>query len=73
LTKFGICIRKNSKIYTRNNRIHGSTRERPLSRFVTERALLQALPDMAPTCATWAKAQSRTEQEPQLLRQSAPL
>jgi len=39
------------------NRIHGSTRERPLSRFVTERALLQALPDMAPTCATWAKAQ----------------
>ena len=38
------------------NRIHGSTRERPLSRFATERALLQALPDIAPTCATWAKA-----------------
>jgi transposase len=38
------------------NRIHGSTRERPLSRFVTECALLQALPDIAPTCATWAKA-----------------
>ncbi len=38
------------------NRIHGSTRERPLTRFATERALLQALPDIAPTCATWAKA-----------------
>ena len=39
------------------NRIHGSTRERPLSRFeATEQALLQALPTIAPTCATWAKA-----------------
>jgi transposase len=38
------------------NRIHGSTRERPLSRFAIERPLLQSLPDMAPTCATWAKA-----------------
>ncbi len=39
------------------NRIHGSTRERPLTRFeTTERALLQALPAIAPTCATWAKA-----------------
>ena len=39
------------------NRIHGSTRERPLTRFAeTEQALLQALPAMAPECATWAKA-----------------
>jgi transposase len=39
------------------NRIHGSTRERPLSLFSeTEQALLQRLPDMAPECATWAKA-----------------
>ena len=39
------------------NRIHGSTRERPLTRFeTTEQALLQALPAIAPTCATWAKA-----------------
>jgi transposase len=38
------------------NRIHGSTHERPLTRFATERPLLQALPDIAPTCATWAKA-----------------
>lgn len=39
------------------NRIHGSTRERPLTRFeATERALLQPLPAIAPSCATWAKA-----------------
>jgi transposase len=39
------------------NRIHGSTRERPLTRFsATEQALLQSLPPIAPTCATWAKA-----------------
>jgi transposase len=39
------------------NRIHGSTRERPLKLFAeTEQALLQALPVMAPECATWAKA-----------------
>lgn len=39
------------------NRIHGSTRERPLKLFAeTEQALLQALPAMAPECATWGKA-----------------
>jgi transposase len=39
------------------NRIHGSTRERPLKLFAqTEQALLQALPAMAPACATWGKA-----------------
>ena len=39
------------------NRIHGSTRERPLKLFAeTEQALLQALPAMAPECATWSKA-----------------
>ena len=39
------------------NRIHGSTRERPLKLFnETEQAMLQALPALAPTCATWAKA-----------------
>lgn len=38
------------------SRIHGSTRERPLNRFAIERPLLQPLPDIAPTCATWAKA-----------------
>ena len=39
------------------NRLHGSTRERPLKRFSEiEQALLQPLPAMAPACATWAKA-----------------
>ncbi|MEO6354664.1 MAG: IS21 family transposase [Burkholderiaceae bacterium] len=39
------------------NRIHGSTRERPLTLFTeTEQALLQALPAAAPECATWSKA-----------------
>ena len=39
------------------NRIHGSTRERPLTLFAeTEHALLQMLPSMAPECATWGKA-----------------
>jgi transposase len=39
------------------NRIHGSTRERPLKLFAeTEQGLLQALPAMAPECATWEKA-----------------
>jgi Integrase core domain len=39
------------------NRIHGSTRARPLSLFSdTERAMLQPLPAIAPECAVWAKA-----------------
>lgn len=39
------------------NRIHGSTRERPLTLFTeTEQALLRTLPAMAPECATWSKA-----------------
>jgi transposase len=39
------------------NRIHGSTRERPLKLFAeTEQTLLQALPAMAPECAAWSKA-----------------
>lgn len=39
------------------NRIHGSTRARPLALFIeTEQALLQPLPANAPDCAVWAKA-----------------
>lgn len=38
------------------NRLHGTTRERPLTRFAEiERALLQPLPDVPPVLATWAK------------------
>ncbi len=41
---------------TAGNRIHGSTRQRPLSQFVeTERYLLQPLPDRPPELAVWAK------------------
>ncbi len=39
------------------NRIHGTTRERPLMRFAeTEQAMLLPLPAIAPECPTWAKA-----------------
>ena len=38
------------------NRIHGSTKERPLSRFVTEKPLLQDLPAVLPELAVWASA-----------------
>ena len=39
------------------NRIHGSTRERPLKLFTeTEQAMLQPLPPIAPECPAWAKA-----------------
>lgn len=38
------------------NRIHGTTRQRPLTLFVdTERYLLAPLPDRAPELAVWAK------------------
>ena len=37
------------------NRIHGSTYEKPLTRFVIEKPLLQPLPDSPPEMAIWAK------------------
>jgi len=37
------------------NRIHGSTYEKPLTRFATERDLLNPLPDRPPEPATWAR------------------
>ena len=38
------------------NRVHGTTREVPLQRFVeVERSLLAPLPDVAPVLAIWAK------------------
>jgi hypothetical protein len=38
------------------NRIHGTTREAPLTRFAeVEKSLLSALPDVPPELATWAK------------------
>lgn len=38
------------------NRIHGTTKHRPLDRFQTERQFLKPLPDVSPELATWAKA-----------------
>jgi len=39
------------------NRIHGTTKQRPLSMFAeTERHLLRPLPDRPPECAQWAQA-----------------
>lgn len=39
------------------NRIHGTTRERPLALFTgTEQAMLQPLPAIAPECPAWTKA-----------------
>jgi hypothetical protein len=41
---------------TAGNRIHGTTKQRPLSAFIeVERPLLNSLPDIAPELATWAK------------------
>jgi transposase len=38
------------------NRCHGTTREKPLTRFLeTERALLRPLPDTPPVLAVWAR------------------
>lgn len=36
------------------NRDHGTTREKPLTRFTAEKPLLQALPDVPPLPSTWA-------------------
>jgi transposase len=41
---------------TAGNRIHGTTRERPLTRFAeAEKAFLKKLPDVAPELATWVR------------------
>ena len=41
---------------TAGERIHGTTREKPLILFETERLVLKRLPDRPPECATWVKA-----------------
>ena len=42
------------------NRIHGTTREAPLTRFAeVEKSLLTALPDVPPQLATWATSMTR--------------
>jgi transposase len=50
-------------------RIHGSTRERPLETFVAvERALLQPLPVTPPVLATWAKVKVHRDAHVQFLK-----
>lgn len=38
---------------TAGNRIHGTTHQKPLNLFETERHLLKSLPDHPPVCSTW--------------------
>ncbi len=40
---------------TAGNRIHGSTHQKPLSRFAIESGFLKALPDNPPDLAVWSK------------------
>ena len=40
---------------TAGNRLHGTTRERPLTRFATERSFLKPLPEVPVELATWKK------------------
>jgi transposase len=61
LREFADIDRANAELHqwlleTAGNRIHGSTRERPLARFAqTEKGLLRPLPDVPPVLATWAQ------------------
>ena len=60
---------------TAGNRIHGSTREKPLTLFSeTERILLKRLPDVPPECVAWAKVKVHADCHIQYLkcRYSAP-
>lgn len=50
------------------NRVHGTTREIPLTRFVNlEKSLLASLPDGPPECATWAKVKVHRDAHVQYL------
>jgi transposase len=40
---------------TAGNRIHGTTHQKPLTLFETERHLLKPLPEHPPECATWQR------------------
>lgn len=47
---------KNWVLQTAGNRIHGTTKQKPLTVFIeTEKPLLAALPDVVPELAVWAK------------------
>ena len=40
---------------TAGNRVHGTTHERPLTRFEAERSFLKSLPDVPPELAVWER------------------
>lgn len=66
---------KNWILETAGNRIHGSTREKPLTLFTqTEQFLLKKLPDNPPDLATWVKVNVHGDCHVQYLkcRYSAP-
>jgi transposase len=46
---------KSWTLETAGNRVHGTTREKPLTLFETERLFLHPLPDQPPECAVWEK------------------
>lgn len=51
------------------NRVHGTTRERPLTRFAEiERGLLAPLPDVPPLLATWARVKVHRDAHVQFAR-----
>lgn len=51
------------------HRLHGTTRERPLTRFAeVERALLKPLPDVPPVLATWARVKVHRDAHVQFAR-----
>ncbi|HET9432725.1 MAG TPA: IS21 family transposase, partial [Chitinophagaceae bacterium] len=59
---------------TAGNRIHGTTHEKPLTLFETERVLLNPLPERPPECAVWEKVTLHGDCHVQFLkcRYSAP-
>lgn len=58
---------------TAGNRVHGTTRERPLTRFAeAERHFLRALPDVAPEVVTWAGVKLHGNCHVQFRRPSIP-
>lgn len=59
---------------TAGNRTHGSTHEKPLTLFETERGLLKVLPTNPPESATWVKVSLHSDCHVQYLkcRYSAP-
>lgn len=65
---------KNWILETAGNRIHGSTHEKPLTLFETERHGLKPLPEHPPECAGWAKVKLHGDCHVQYLkcRYSAP-